>query len=355
MYIDLPMDIEKIGHAIAYLRKRAGYTQKDLADRIGVSDKAVSKWERGLGLPEIGYLRKLSILLDTDTDSLLAGDVVHHDSSWSGIIVLNENSYGIGAGTHIFDKPLINYLLSYFLLVGIRKIYIVCSLNDQKFINSKLVNGSEYGISITLANNLGSIIENNVITGNVMMVYGNCILYGVDQTRFFQKAMMNRDHFTMLVLPKKIRNQESHVQIDQNMKVINSNSDEPLKTQYDFSDIPIVFFPATLLHDIVKKKKFSSFISDYAIDKELYVSMLDRGFVEIEIDNWNNVQEAATFIKFVQENCGMNIYCIEEVAWRRGFISLNQLKNLGERMNGTEYGDYVLSLYQRHKEIYEHE
>ena len=75
------MDVAKVGKAIAYLRKRAGYTQRDLADRIGISDKAVSKWERGLGLPEIGYLRKLSILLDTDTDSLLTGDVVHHDSS----------------------------------------------------------------------------------------------------------------------------------------------------------------------------------------------------------------------------------------------------------------------------------
>ena len=114
------MDIAKVGKAIAYLRKRAGYTQKELADRIGISDKAVSKWERGQGLPEIGYLRKLSILLDTDSDSLLAGDVAHHKSDWTGIIVLDENPYGIGAGTMIYDKPIINFLLSYFLLVGIK-------------------------------------------------------------------------------------------------------------------------------------------------------------------------------------------------------------------------------------------
>ena len=74
------MNDNKIGAALSFLRKRAGYTQKDLADRIGISDKAVSKWERGLGLPDISYLRKLSILLDTDSDSLLAGDVIHHDN-----------------------------------------------------------------------------------------------------------------------------------------------------------------------------------------------------------------------------------------------------------------------------------
>ena len=344
------MNVEKVGKAIAYLRKRAGYTQKDLADRIGISDKAVSKWERGLGLPEIGYLRKLSILLDTDSDSLLAGDVVHHDNNWSGVIVLAENPYDIGAGTLIYDKPLIYYILSYFLLVGIHDVTIVCAEADQKYISKKLGNGSEYGIKITLAENLGAAVESRTWTGSVMMVYGRCLLYGVDQTRFFQKAMINRDRFTMMVLPKKMRNQASHVVIDQDMKVIKSNADEPLKTQYDFSDIPILFFPAFILPEMAKKRDISSFISDYAINNELYVYMLDRGFVEIEVDDWNNVQEASTFIKIVQDKCGMNVYCIEEVAWRRGFISLKQLKILGEKMYGTEYGDYVLGLYNKIKD-----
>ena len=76
------MDVVRVAKAISYLRKRAGFTQKDLAERLGVSDKAVSKWERGLGLPDVSLLGKLSILLDTDTDSLLAGDVIHHDKGW---------------------------------------------------------------------------------------------------------------------------------------------------------------------------------------------------------------------------------------------------------------------------------
>ena len=74
---------------------------------------------------------------------------------------------------------------------------------------------------------------------------------------------------------------------------------------------------------------------------------MDRGFVEIEIDNWDNVQEASNFLKIVQSRCGMNVYCLEEVAWRRGMISLNQLRVLGERKNNTEYGKYVLELYER--------
>ena len=72
------MDIARVGYAIATLRRQAGMTQRELAARLSVSDKAVSKWERGLGLPDIGYLRKLAIRVDTDTDSLLAGGTFQH-------------------------------------------------------------------------------------------------------------------------------------------------------------------------------------------------------------------------------------------------------------------------------------
>lgn len=338
-----------VGNAIAYLRKRAGFTQKDLAERIGISDKAVSKWERGVSLPDIGYLRKLSILLDTDTDSLLAGDVVHHDSSWYGVIVLDDNSYGIGAETIIYDKPLVYFLISYFLLVGIKDILIVGSMKDKHFIEKNLGDGTAYGIKLTTF--VGSLAEAGClkkgITGNIMMVYGRCLLYGVDQTRFFQKAMINRERFTMLVLPKKIGKYGNRLSIDQDKKVIDSNSDESLRTQYDFSEIPIVFFPASMLDNVAEAENIKEYIEEYITKNDMYVQVLDRGFVDIEIDNWDNVQEASTFIKIIQDRCGMIVYCLEEVAWRRGMITLEQLKKFEEKYKGTEYGKYISSLYER--------
>lgn len=339
------MDVEKVGKAICCLRKRAGYTQKDLADRIGISDKAVSKWERGLGMPEIGYLRKLSILLDTDSDSLLAGDAACHDSSWSGIIILDENSYGIGAGTLIYDKPLIYFLLSYCLLMGIRDITVLGTEDDKKYLEARFGSGAEYGFELKAVT--GGLESIDARAGNFMMVYGRCILYGVDQTRFFQKAMIERDHFTMLVLPKKNNNPSSRIRMDENMKVVNCCTDEPLRTQYDFSNIPILFFPVKVLKEMKSESDIAAFVSRYASKHEVYVQMLDRGFVEIEVDNWTNVQEASTFMKIVQDKCGMNVYCMEEVAWRRGLISIEQLRKHGERQKGTEYGNYILSLCDR--------
>ena len=244
----------KIGNAISYLRKRAGYTQKDLADRIGISDKAVSKWERGIGLPDISYLRKLSILLDTDTDSLLSGDVVHHDLTWKGILVLNGTENGIGMDTIIYDKPLINYLLSYFLLVGIKNILIICTPADEEYIVKAVGNGEELGVRISTSTEGLSSVNQMSGEGNIMMVYGRCVIYGVDQTRFFQKAMVDRERFTMMVLPKKITSQTGRILFDHNKKVIYTESNEQLRTQYDFTDIPILFFPSSDLKKMEKRR-----------------------------------------------------------------------------------------------------
>lgn len=331
------MDIEKVGKTIAYLRKRAGYTQKELADRIGISDKAVSKWERGLGLPEIAYLRKLSILLDTDTDSLLAGNIAHHNTDWEGILILEKSVHGISADTIIYDKPLLNFLLSYFLLLGMKKIHVVCGENDKQAIIRLVGNGNDYGVQIHCSNDLPAI--GSIEASNLMVIYGRCILYGVDQTRFFQRAMVDRDHLTILALPKKA--ESIHVGLD--MKVLDSNKPERLRTQYDYSRIPVLFLPTALYPKLCKGNDVLSFIEQ----QDTYVEMLDRGFVEIEVNDWNDVQEASTFLRIVQERCGMNVYCLEEVAWRRGFISLEKMRNLGERKKDTEYGAYVLSLCDR--------
>ena len=161
--------------------------------------------------------------------------------------MLGEKTYGIGSGTVIYDKSLIYYLISYFLLVGIRNIVVSCTEMDAKYIERMLGNGGDYRISIDMVTGglrditdkktfvHNHLKESDTDGRNIMMVYGCCLLYGVDQTRFFQKAMRDRDRFTMLVLPKKMSHQSSRIVMAQNKKVINSNADEPLKFRY--SDI----------------------------------------------------------------------------------------------------------------------
>ena len=331
------MDIIKVGQAISYLRKRAGYTQKELADRIGISDKAVSKWERGQGLPEIGYLRKLSILLDTDSDSLLTGNVFHHDNGWQGILILDDNENDIGAGTIIFDKPLIYFLLSYYMLVGIRTINIICGENNRNWIERNLGDGSAYGVQIHCCNSLSTIDPEDA--QNMMIIHGRCVLYGVEQTRFFLRAMAEKDRLSVLALPQKSR----PIHVDSKLRILDANKPKALRKQYDYSKLPVFFMPASYFSGLSSASSVTTFLDNH----EVFVEMMDRGFIEIEINDWNDVQDASLLMKIIQDKCGMNVYCLEEVAWRRGLISLEQLKKLGERNNRTEYGAYVLSIYER--------
>ncbi len=347
------MDVKKVGKAIAYLRKRAGFTQKNLADRIGISDKAVSKWERGLGLPDITYFGKLAILLDTDIDSLLAGDVIHHDKDWNGLLVLPENFYGIGADTTIYDKPLVYFQLSYFLLVGVKAIFVVGNERELNFMLSEFGNGNKLGINIFYCGSeLESVrthLNNNMNCNNVMVVYGRSFIYGVDQTRFFQKAM-NKERLTILSLPKKLNVASdevvSSISFNDNMKIVALDSSEKVYTQYDYCEVPMLFCPRNRLNEIICATDKDQFSIDLnrCRNKRLYTEVLDRGYVEISIDNPDDVVDVSNFVRMVQKACGMNIYCIEEIAWRRGMISLEELEYFGNKKRDTEYGKYILSL-----------
>lgn len=335
-----------MGNAIFYLRKRAGYTQKELADRIGVSDKAVSKWERGIGLPDISLIGKLAILLDTDTDSLLAGDVIHHDREWSGLLLLEENLQGIGAGTIIYDKPLVYFLLSYFMLLGIRKIDIVCTDKDKLFLETEFGDGNGLGICLAYWSHIPIEGYNNEHE-NVMVVFGKSIIYGVDQTRFFQKAMVHKDRITVLSLPKKQSGAPSKIYFDSDRKVVSSEEEDYLKTQYDYYQIPVLFCPQNIICKMDRKFSCASEAVSAAIsNQKIYTVVLDRGFVELPIETWDDVLDASMFVKMVQKACGMQIYCIEEIAWRRGMISDEAFKIIGQEKSKTEYGRYIRNLYE---------
>lgn len=335
------MDTQKVGQAIAYLRKRVGYTQKELADRIGVSDKAVSKWERGLGLPDIGLIGKIAILLDSDTDSLLAGDLVHHNSDWSGLLILEENVHGIGAATVIYDKPLISFLLSYFLLMGIREIRIVCGEADEMYLRTVLGSGQELGLSLSYWPWI-PVQEYKDSASNVMIVTGKSLIYGVDQSRFFQKAMLEKERTTILSLPKKKVSSPSRIYYNCDKKVVSAEDGELLKTQYDYYQIPILFCPSRIVQSIRRGGMSSAEAISTAIREEvIYTVVLDRGFVEIPMEDWNQVMDASLFVKTVQKACGMQIYCMEEIAWRRGMISHQRFAELGEKYKDTAYGRYI--------------
>ncbi|NLD47021.1 MAG: helix-turn-helix domain-containing protein [Clostridiaceae bacterium] len=346
------MDIVKVGKAIAYLRKQAGYTQKELAELIGISDKAVSKWERGVGLPDIAYLGRLAVLLDTDTDSLLAGDAMSHGKRWSGLLIFPKNSYDVKASTQVYGKPVVNFLLSYFLLAGIKNIVVAGSEEDKDYLDSEFGDGNKIGINLSCLDDFYDI-DSVIDCSNVMVVFGRTFIYGASMTRLFRRAMANNDRATVLSIPKSVEDNLQRLYFDVNKKVVNMDSLEKRETRYDYAQIPILFCPKSILNRVLVTNKtrqglLSINLSDPSFRNEfLYTDFPDRGYIEFPIDTLDDVADASIFVRMLEKSSRSIVYCLEEIAWRRGMISLEQMKQLGNEKAGTEYGNYILSLCDR--------
>lgn len=274
------MNLKLTGKTIAQLRKAAGFTQASLAEKLGISDKAISKWERGIAYPDVSLWNSLSILLDTDIESLLYG---HEQSDyWMGVLILNEK---IPADIIVFNKPLIHYLISQFLLVGIREIVIVGKCEP---LNLK-------GVRITVIPKL-----NQRFTKNVFVIYGNQFLYGPNLTKHFMRAM-SRDAVTVIAAMKARGDYGLHV--DNNRKAV--LSDEQAVNKY-FA-LPYVFDPCNR-----EVRTFEKIIS-----QRINVETMVRGMVHFNLSNYENVYQMAGFIKMMEKNTGEKIADIVDIVERR--------------------------------------
>ena len=255
------------GKLIQELRIKAGFTQKSLADALHITDKAVSKWERGLSLPDITLLQKLSLLLDTDTDRLVATSI--KQEKWVGLIDIHDCDFS----QIIYDKPLVYYLLVHFQLLGMEEIYILTEEMNKRFLQDEKFS------------KLGFIfIFEEPVEKNMMIINHPWFLFGSDLTEQFQGAMLSKRRIKLV--PK---NQE-----------------------------PIFLFSMN------RESKF------YFEDKKQFVRKasertLGRGMVCLDMSDYNGALDVATFIRAYQQNSGLLIGDVEEIAYRNGMISKEQL------------------------------
>lgn len=340
------MDNRNLGQAIAFLRKRAGYTQRELAELLDISDKAVSKWERGLSYPDISLLAKLSILLGTDIESLLEGNVTHFNQTWRGVLIFDDVKNEISASTLIYDKPIVYYLISYFLLVGISEILILCSQKNRECMKSILGEGKDLGLRLIYTDHSEKQEYRDFVSEHsVMVVYDKILLYGMDLTKSFQRAMAKKDGITLLATLSRGERDSKKIVFDANRRVIAQKCTIQKDLQEAYHTIPILFCGSGCLQvfslhveDIVKS------LENLEREGILYVEALGRGMIEFGLQSLDDLIEASEFVRLIQRKQKEYVFCIEEIAWRRGLISKKELKILGEKRQDTEYGNYILEL-----------
>lgn len=340
------VDARHVGKKIAYLRKKIGFTQNDIASRLGISDKAVSKWERGLSIPDVGYLNRLAILLNTNVESLISEGDFFEKKSWLGIVDINKRTQEVDLTTVIYDKPLVYYILGYFLLFGIKDIVIFCTNKEKIFIKECFGNGNDYGMRITYAIDYSEecLMVYDEKIKNALVVFEKSFLYGVDLTRFFQRAANHEGSSCLLAFPK-----HKDSVLKENERI--NNFMEHKKKDYDYCFLPFLFCPLKSLKKHVGNSDITTDVEKAICDGKFVLEPLDRGFIEIAINTIDDVCEASELVRIIQQRCGMIIYCVEEIAWRRGIISLEQMKKLSIKYNGTKYGDYIQHVYERNCKV----
>lgn len=297
------MDPVKVGSAIKTLRRGAGYTQHQLADLMGVTDQAVSKWERGLSVPDVSIVTKLSVLLNVDVDNLLEGNINYLEKTWQGWLILSENPE-IFAGSEVYGKPLVYLYLSYFMLAGIGRIYIECPERDRRWIEDNFGDGSRYGVRICY----GKPIE----AKNTMVVYNNPFVYGPNLTKYFQRAMSRMNGISILTVAKTIGGSEIKVSYD-NYKMVQDAEDNGL----DQFCTPVVFFPKKYFDQVEQ-------VEDIVSLQPLYAEPMGNGMIEYSITDEDSLWDTSSFLRYLKKRMGKDVYDLREIARNRNFISLDE-------------------------------
>ncbi len=263
----------------------------------------------------------------------------------------------------IYDKPLIYYPLSVLMLAGIREVLIISTPEDTPQYKKLLGDGSHLGMRFSykvqeVPRGLADafILGEEFIGGDsVCLILGDNIFYGQDMTRLLQNVMKNYTGATIFGYPVKDARSFGVVEFDKNRKVI-SIEEKPEKPKSNFA-IPGLYFYDNRVVEIAKGVKPSArgeieitAVNNVYLEKgELNVALLGRGMAWLDTGTPNNMLKAAEFVAMMQERQGFYISCIEEIAWRRGFITVEQLTALGQALKMTDYGQYLLTIAEEAK------
>lgn len=258
----------------------------------------------------------------------------------------------------IYDKPLIYYPLSVLLLAGIREIMIISTPVDISDYERLLGDGSRIGVKFTYqvqeqprglaeAFILG---EEFIGDDSVCLILGDNVFHGQNLTATLRSAQAGLQGATIFGYPVKDPQAFGVVEFDEqfHVKTIEEKPADP-KSNYA---VPGLYFYDNSIVEVAKniqpsargELEITAVNNVYLERKQLKVELMGRGMAWLDTGTPDGMLQAAEYVKVVQDRQGYYISCIEEIAWRRGFITTQQLHALGEELKMTEYGQYLLSL-----------
>ena len=261
----------------------------------------------------------------------------------------------------VYDKPMIYYPLSVLMLAGIRDILVITTPEDNASFKRLLGDGSDFGISISYAvqpspDGLAQafiIGEEFISNDNVCLVLGDNIFYGQSFTQTLKQAAAKTHGATVFGYQVKDPERFGVVEFDDNFNAL-SIEEKPQQPKSDWAVTGLYFYDRRVV-EFAKQIKPSARgeleISDlnqmYLEDGSLSVQLLGRGFAWLDTGTHESLHEAASFVQTVQNIQDLQIACLEEIAWRNGWLSDEKLEELARPMAKNQYGQYLLRLLKK--------
>jgi glucose-1-phosphate thymidylyltransferase len=261
----------------------------------------------------------------------------------------------------VYDKPMIYYPLSTLMMAGIHEILIISTPHDLPNFKKLLGDGSAIGCQFSYAeqaipNGLAQafvIGEEFIGSDSVALVLGDNIFFGANMHELLQS---NTNPEGGVVFAYHVSDPERYgvVEFDKDLKAL-SIEEKPFEPKSNYA-VPGLYFYDNSVVEIAKNIQPSARgeyeITDvnkvYLEQGKLKVGILSRGTAWLDTGTFNSLMQAGQFVQVLEERQGLKVGCIEEIAWRQGFITEQQLRDLAEPLKKSGYGEYLLGLL-KHK------
>jgi glucose-1-phosphate thymidylyltransferase len=260
----------------------------------------------------------------------------------------------------VYDKPMIYYPLSVLLLAGIREVLIISTPEDTPRFKQLLGDGSQWGITLQYAvqpspDGLAQafLIGKEFLAGGpCCLVLGDNIFYGHDMVKTLRSAAANKEGATVFAYPVLDPERYGVVEFDANRKAI-SIEEKPLKPKSRYAVTGVYFYDAQVVgiaENLKPSPRGELEITDvnrwYLERGQLKTEVLGRGIAWLDTGTHDSLLEAATFIHTIEHRQGLKVACPEEIVYRLGYISAEQLQVLANKIAKSTYGQYLLRLLE---------
>ena len=265
----------------------------------------------------------------------------------------------------IYDKPMIYYPVSVLMLAGIREILIISTPQDLPGFRRLLGDGSDYGVRFSYAEQPSPdglaqaflIGEEFVGDDAVCLVLGDNIFYGQSFTRMLKEAVKQAETASKAtVFGYYVNDPERYgvAEFDEAGNVL-SIEEKPVHPKSNYAVVGLYFYPNKVV-DVAKHIKpsargeleITSVNQQFLEMSDLKVQLLGRGFAWLDTGTHDSLSEASTFVEVIEKRQGLKVACLEEIAFKQGWISAERLSQVAEPMRKNPYGQYLLRLAEKH-------